>query len=51
MIAPAARVPMLPDVEKRLVDEAVVEKREVVVACEVVLFVAVKAWRVEEPET
>ena len=35
--------------EKRLVDEAVVEKRLVVVALVVVLLRAVKFWRVEEP--
>ena len=42
VIGPAVRVPMLPEVEKRLVDEAVVEKRLVVVAEVVVELSAMK---------
>jgi len=42
VIGPAVRVPMLPEVEKRLVDEAVVEKRLVVVALVVVDLSAIK---------
>jgi len=49
VIGPAVRVPMLPEVEKRLVDEAVVEKRLVVVAEVPVALMKVKFWRVEEP--
>ena len=37
--------------EKRLVDEAVVEKKLVVVAEEPVAFKKVKFWRVEDPVT
>ena len=51
MIAPAVRVPILPEVEKRLVDEAVPEKKVVEVALVVVAFIAVKFWRVVEELT
>ena len=57
VIAPVERVPlevMLPvlrEVEKRLVDEAVVAKRLVEVALVEVDWGAVKFWRVVEPET
>ncbi len=40
LIGPAVRVPMLPEVEKRLVDEAVVENRLVVVALVAIRVVA-----------
>ena len=43
VIGPAVRVPMLPEVEKRLV-----EKKLVVVALVPVALVKVKFWRVEE---
>ena len=43
MIAPAVRVPMLPEVEKRLVDEAVVAKKEVEVAEVVVALVETRS--------
>ena len=45
VIAPAVKVPMLPDVEKRLVDEAVVAKKEVEVAEVVVALVATRSVR------
>ena len=45
MIAPAVKVPMLPDVEKRLVDEAVVAKKEVEVAEVVVALVETRSVR------
>jgi hypothetical protein len=40
--------PVVSEVEKRLVEEAVVEKKLVVVAFELVELTAVKFWRVEE---
>ena len=55
---PAGAVPVIlpvklpvPLVKKRLVVEALVEKRLVVVAWEPVALVKVKSWRVEEPES
>ena len=45
------RVEKLPEVEKRLVEEAVVEKKLVVVAEDEVELTAVKFWRVVEPMT
>jgi hypothetical protein len=47
----AVRVPMLAEVEKRFVDEAVVLKKLVVVALVEVELVAVNLWRVVEPTT
>lgn len=43
------RVPMLPEVEKRFVELAVVEKKDVVVAEVPVAVVKVNDWRVVEP--
>jgi hypothetical protein len=48
---PTVRVPMLAAVAARLVEEAVVEKKLVVVAEVPVALVKVKFWRVVEPET
>ena len=50
VIRPAVRLPIFPEVEKRLVEEAVVAKKLVVVAEVVVELIAVKFWRVVEPE-
>jgi hypothetical protein len=49
VITPAWMFPVLSDVEKRLVDEAVVAKKLVVVALVPVALTKVKFWRVEEP--
>ena len=46
--APEVRVPMVPMFAKRLVVEALVEKKLVVVAEVVVELTAVKFWRVVE---
>lgn len=46
---PTVRDPTLPFVEKRLVEEAVVAKKLVVVAAEPVAFINVKFCRVVEP--
>jgi hypothetical protein len=48
-IVPAVNVPVFSFVEKRLVEDAVVAKRDVVVAFVVVALSAVKFWRVVEP--
>ena len=48
VMGPVVRVPMFPVVEKRLVDEAVVENKLVVVADVVVDLTALKVVRVEE---
>mgnify|MGYP001570348555 CR=1 FL=1 len=48
---PPIMLPVLREVEKRLVLEAVVEKKLVVVALVEVLLSAVKFWRVVEPES
>lgn len=45
------KLPPVPVVKKRLVEEAVVEKRFVVVAELEVELIAVKLWRVVEPTT
>ena len=45
------KLPPVPVVKNKLVVEAVVEKREVEVALELVELTAVKFWRVVEPTT
>ena len=49
LIAPAVMLPVLRDVEKRLVDEAVVAKKLVVVAFVPVALVKVNLCSVDEP--
>lgn len=46
---PSVREPIFAEVENRFVEEAVVEKKLVVVAADPVAFTKVKFWRVEEP--
>lgn len=49
VIGPAVNVPMFPKVANKLVEEALVEKKDVVVADVPVALRKVKFWRVDDP--